>query len=183
MEREIARLLPSILLGMFILGVLLFLLALHQLRVRRTGAYWRLRRRAGDRGGRLFLLSVGLMAASVVLALLSGLAALAYRNVIPTATRGPGDLYGIILSPTPEGLTAPETPEPTAAPTAEPSGTPTAMREPAAALSPSVVPPTSRPTNTAAPPPTNTAAPTNTVAFTRTSPPPTLNQRDTRRYP
>jgi hypothetical protein len=170
MEREIARLLPSILLGMFILGVLLFLLALHQLRVRRTGAYWRLRRRAGDRGGRLFLLSVGLMSASVVLALLSGLAALAYRNVIPTATRGPGDLYGIILSPTPEGLTAPETPEP-----------PTTW-EPAAAPSPSPAPATPRPSATPAPTDTPALPPTNTLAPTRTSPPPTLNQRDTRRY-
>ena len=55
MEREIARLLPQILLGMFIVGVLLFLLSLQQLRRRRTGAYWRLRRRAAERGGKLFL--------------------------------------------------------------------------------------------------------------------------------
>ena len=61
MERELVRLLPYSYCGMFVLGVLLFLLALHQLRRRRTGAYWRMRRRAGERGGRLFLLSVALI--------------------------------------------------------------------------------------------------------------------------
>lgn len=100
MEREIARLLPYILVGMFVLGALLFLLAQHQLRLRRTGAYWRLRRRAGERGGRLFLLSFLLMSGSLVLALFSGLGWLAYRNINETPSRGPEDLYGIILSPT-----------------------------------------------------------------------------------
>ncbi len=99
MEREIARWLPYILGGMFVLGVLLFLLALQQLRLRRTGRHWRSRRRAGDRGGRLFVISVFLMAGSVALAIVSGLATLAYRNINPLPTRGPDNLYGIVLSP------------------------------------------------------------------------------------
>ncbi|MCC6804951.1 MAG: hypothetical protein IT319_18865 [Anaerolineae bacterium] len=93
------RLLPYILGGIFVLGVLLFLYALHQLRLRRTGAYWRLRRRAGDRGGKLFVLSVFLMAASLVLTVFTGLASVALRDVSEYLNRGPDDLYGIVLPP------------------------------------------------------------------------------------
>lgn len=99
MERELIRLLPYILGGIFLLGVLLFLYALYQLRLRRTGAYWRLRRRAGDRGGKLFVLSVGLMAVSVVLTLFTGLASVALKDVSEYLNRGPDDLYGIVLPP------------------------------------------------------------------------------------
>src|SRR5215212_7555331 len=99
MEREIARLLPYLLIGMFVLGLLTFLISLQQLRRRRTGAYWRLRRRAGDRGGKLFLLSIALMVGSVVLTVITGLGTLAYKNINRYLSRGPDDLYGIILSP------------------------------------------------------------------------------------
>ncbi len=99
MEREIARLLPYILGGMFIAGLLLFLLALHQLRLRRTGAYWRLRRKAGERGGRLFLISAGLITSSLVLTVIIGLASLAFKNVSEFLNRGSDNLYGIVLPP------------------------------------------------------------------------------------
>jgi hypothetical protein len=99
MEREIVRLLPQILLGMFILGVLLFLLSLQQLRRRRTGAYWRLRRRAAERGGKLFLVSVGLISLSVVMGIVTVIGTLIYRSNNPSLSRGPDDLYGIVLSP------------------------------------------------------------------------------------
>ena len=105
MDQDFISLLPYILGGMFALGVLLFLLAMHQIRKRRTGSYWRVRRRAGERGGRLFLLSVGLMAGSLVLTLVSGLAVLAFRPANDGLIRGPDDLYGIVL-PSDSQLTA-----------------------------------------------------------------------------
>ena len=105
MERELVRWLPYILIGLFVIGLLLFLFALYQLRLRRTGSYWRLRRRAGDRGGRLFVLSVLLMAAAIVLAFISGLGALAFKNVSQLLNRGSDNLYGIVLPPA-LGLTA-----------------------------------------------------------------------------
>ena len=97
MEREFARILPYLLGGMFLLGVLTLLIALQQLRVRRTGAYWLLRRRAGERGGRLFLIAVGLIVSSLALTVVSGLAAVAIRNVNSLINRNSDDLYGIVL--------------------------------------------------------------------------------------
>ncbi len=97
MEREFARILPYLLVGMFLLGVLTLLVALQQLRLRRTGAYWLLRRRAGERGGRLFLIAVGLIVSSLALTVVSGLAAVAFRNVNSLINRNSDDLYGIVL--------------------------------------------------------------------------------------
>ena len=149
MERELWRLLPYILGGMFLLGVLSFLLALHQLRVRRRGAYWLLRRRAGERGGRLFLLSVGLIVSSVALTIVTGLASLAFRNVTGAFNRGSDNLYGIVL-PSENALTETyvaavaaltATPATTIAPTdAPPSWTPL----PNASGSPTFPPPEAR---------------------------------------
>jgi hypothetical protein len=99
MERELVRLLPYVLVGMFVLGVLLFLLSLYLLRLRRTGSYWLLRRRAGDRGGRLFLASMGLIIGSMALSLVTGLGSLAFRNFSEFLNRGSDNLYGIVLSP------------------------------------------------------------------------------------
>jgi hypothetical protein len=84
---------------MFVLGVLLFLLSLYLLRLRRTGSYWLLRRRAGDRGGRLFLISMGLIFGSVLLAFVPPLGSLAFRNLSEFLNRGSDNLYGIVLSP------------------------------------------------------------------------------------
>jgi hypothetical protein len=161
MERELVRWLPYFLLGMFVLGLLLFLFALYQLRLRRTGSYWRLRRRAGDRGGRLFVLSVFLMAASVVLTLISGLGALAFKNVSTLLNRGSDNLYGIVLPPA-LGLTATRvavadaftaTHEATEErPTATPSPTPSHV--------PVTLLPTFTPTATLTPTASQTATPT-----------------------
>lgn len=104
MERELVQLLPYILGSMFALGVLLYLLAMQQLRKRRTGSYWRMRRQAGERGGRLFVLSVLTLVASVVLTVASVIV-LAVRPVSDGQIRGPEDLYGVNLQ-TPEALTA-----------------------------------------------------------------------------
>ncbi len=105
MEHELVRLLPYVLIGLFALGLLTFLYSLYQLRLRRTGANWQVRRRAGTRGGRLFVLSVLMMAASIVLTLISGLGALAFKNVSALLNRGSDNLYGIVLPPS-LGLTA-----------------------------------------------------------------------------
>ncbi|MBI1259155.1 MAG: hypothetical protein GC204_16925 [Chloroflexi bacterium] len=99
MEREIIRLLPYIVLGTLVVGVLLFLLSLQQLQRRRTGAYWRVRRQAGERGGKLFLASVTLITLAVVAGIITGIGTLIYRNNNRYLDRGPDDLYGIILSP------------------------------------------------------------------------------------
>ncbi len=148
-ESEFLRLLPYLLGGMFASGVLLFLLSLHQIRRRRTGAYWRLRRRAGERGARLFLLSVGLMVGSVALTLVSGLVVLAIRPGSDGLIRGPDDLYGIVL---------PSEPEQTATRAALLTDEPRAQET----LTPSLLPPTETPLPRATLtllPPTETPAP------------------------
>ena len=94
------RLLPYILGGMFLLGVLLFLLSLHQLRLRRTGAYWRMRRtRRGARRAAVHLLSVG---ADGRIGGAGGdhrAGDAGVQEVSRFLNRGPDDLYGIILPP------------------------------------------------------------------------------------
>lgn len=159
-ETDFLSQLPYILGGMFALGVLLFLLAMHQLRRRRTGSYWRVRRAAGERGGRLFLLSVALMAGSVVLTLVSGLAVLAFRPASDGMIRGPQDLYGIVLPSEPEQTATRET---VLTLEAERVLTLTAM------AAPSTDTPMPSPTNTLPPLPTETVLPT----ATDTVPPPT----------
>ncbi len=199
MEREIARVLPYILLGMFLLGVLTLLVALYQLRVRRTGSYWLLRRRAGERGGRLFLIAVGLIIASLTLTVVTGLAAVAFKNVNTLIHRSTDDLYGIVLPPDsalattqvaqsvltetrpPVTATLPAT-EPTAAlpatlpPPTEAAATlaPTATITP---IPPSPVPPTETPlaTTTPSPTPTSLVLLELTSAFNMTPRPPTAN--------
>jgi len=170
MEHEIVRLLPQILIGMFIVGVLLLLLSLQQLRRRRTGAYWRLRRRAGERGGKLFLLSISLMAGSIVLGIVSGIAMLVYRNNNPSLSRGPDDLYGIVLSPeaiktaTSEAIAQVVTPTlipPTLAPATPVPPTIAATFTPAPTLPAVSATPTSSPTMTLRP----TLVPSATVDF------------------
>src|SRR5664279_467175 len=170
MEREVVRLLPYILGGMFVIGVLLFLLALQQLRRRRTGTHWRMRRRAGERGGRLFVLSIGLMVVSVVLALISALVTLAHRNDSPAVNRGPDDLYGIVLSPSAvtaltnqavtenvgEGAAPLDTATRAAATPYPPSATltpllPSQTAAPSSTLMPTVIPPSDTPSETVAP--------------------------------
>ncbi len=194
MERELARILPYILVGMFVLGVLTLLIALQQLRVRRTGSYWLLRRRAGERGGRLFLIAVALIASSLVLTVISGLAAVALHNMNNLINRSPDDLYGIIL-PSESALTATAsaagsaltatragqttatlTPE-TAIPTAlTPTNSPPTRIAPtvaAATLTPTSIPPTETPLPTSTPSPTPPALVNLTPDFNATPRAPT----------
>lgn len=169
MEREIFRVLPYILVGMFGMGVLLFLLSMIQLRRRRTGAYWRLRRQAGDLGGRLFILSVFLLIASLVSTLVGGIAFLIVQPDMDGVISGPEDLYGIIL-PTASAQTtivdvAAAQGQETSTEAALPTETPTLA--PATAT---LVPPTSTALPTTATtvvlPPTNTPRPTDIPAPT-----------------
>ncbi len=106
MEREFWRILPYILGGMFGIGLLLFLLAMHQLRRRRTGSYWRVRRKAGERGGRLFIVSVFLVALSLVATLVGGIGFLVRQPDMGGEIRGPDDLYGVKLPSAAELTTA-----------------------------------------------------------------------------
>ncbi len=149
MERQLVRALPYIFGGTFALGVLLFLISLYLLRLRRTGSYWRMRRRAGERGGRLFLLSVAMMIGSAFGGLVLALATLAYRNANPFLDRGPDNLYGIVLPP--DALL---------------TSTYDAMTLTAAAFTP--VPPTATLTLASAPITTATAVPSATLPFTDT---------------
>lgn len=181
MERELVRLLPYLLGGMFIMGVLLFLLSLHQLRVRRTGSYWLLRRRAGERGGRLFLLSVGLIVASVALTVITGLAAVALRDVRGLLLRRPDDLYGIVLpsetaltatrEAVNQALTATEARRIELA-TAEGGRTPEAIPSETATPAPSMMPTATAVPDSPTPPATATVVPSATPSAT---PNPALN--------
>ena len=168
MEREVARILPYLLIGMFVLGVLTLLIALQQLRVRRTGAYWLLRRRAGERGGRLFLIAVGLIVLSLVLTVVSGLAAVAVRNMNSLINRNSDDLYGIVL-PSESALTetwnaamqaftathayqqtmtlTPQVAAATAVLPTNPPPTPVPPASAAPSLTPTAIPPTVSPTD------------------------------------
>ena len=169
MEREIVRLLPYILLGTFILGVLLFLLSLQQLQRRRTGAYWRARRQAGERGGKLFLVSVTLIAVSIVAGIITGIGTLIYRNNNRYLDRGPDDLYGIILSPEARLTATGEAIALVASTTLIPTDTPTP--EPTTALAPTIAAATLTPTLL---PPSATFTPSASATFVPTLSP-TLN--------
>ena len=99
-ERELISFLPSLILGAFGLGVLLFIIAVIQIRIsRKSQTTWRSRRIAARWGGRLFLFSTALMGVTVFAAIVTGLGAIALRNVSNLILRGPDDLYGIALEP------------------------------------------------------------------------------------
>lgn len=155
MEREFWRVIPYILGGAFGLGALLFLLSLLLLRRRRTGAYWRVRRKAGDRGGRLFVVSSLLMIFSLVASVITGVLFLIRQPNMETVIRGPEDLYGINL------------------PTAEPQNTVevvAALPDASATLAPeatNVALPTATLMATFALPPTNTPRPPDAPAPTQ----------------
>lgn len=161
MEREFWRILPYLLGGMFGGGVLLFLLSMHQLRRRRTGSYWRARRQAGERGGRLFIVAVFLIALSLVSTLVGGIVFLVRQPPVGGVIRGPEDLYGIVL-PTANAQTA------VADAATEASTTLAGTTEVPTLAQPSATPdsPTSLPaTLTVALPPTNTPRASDTPAL------------------
>jgi hypothetical protein len=108
--------------GAFVLGVILFALALLFLRVGRKGGTWRLRRTASKRGGRLLIFSFGLWMIAVVLGGVM-LVSSAVMQVSAVRDRAPDDLYGIVL------------PSPTLTP-ALPTHTPTVTASPPVKLTP-----------------------------------------------
>ncbi len=130
--RELATFLSYIIVGLFIVALLLFVLAVQQLRRGRKGPYWRLRRRASQRGGILFLASLALFVIAGALTFYSGLAAVAYKGLDDLFRRPGGGLVGVILpseTPTPNAslsatptLTLSPSPAPSATAAAQPDG-------------------------------------------------------------
>ncbi len=149
MIEQLTDLLPSFIVAMLVIALVLFIMALQQLHLGRTGSYWRLRRTAGQRGGRLFLLSVGLFIAALALAFYSGLASVAYNQINLLLANDPSGLKGVAL--------------PTATNPGDPTRTPTATITP--------VPPSRTSTGTATATPTPTHPPSATPTSTATATP------------
>jgi hypothetical protein len=169
MIQQITDILPTLIIAMLVVALLLFMVALQQLYLGRTGSYWRLRRTAGQRGGRLFLLSAGLFIAALALAFYSGLAGVAYNQINLLLANDPSGLKGVALP----SATSPGDPtrKPTATitpipPTRTPTATPTSTPLPSA--TPTI---TTTPTLTATPTATLTATFTRTPTITTTSTP------------
>lgn len=150
--REFAVMLPSVLLGLFALATALFLLSLQQLRRGRTGLYWRQRRQAGQRGGQLFIAALALYALTAAIAILSGLADIAYtelRNRLSADSDAPKGVSLPSATPTPR-ITLPPSPTPTFTATATFTLTPTASPSATASATPTPsLTPTATPTATA----------------------------------
>jgi hypothetical protein len=161
--QQIASLLTYIIVGLFVIAVMMFVLALQQLRRGRRGPYWRLRRQASQRGGVLFLASVGLFTLAVMLAFYSGLAAVAYRGVDDFFRARQSGLVGVVVPTETPTLDVTETLTP------EPTASPTSTSVPTATVQPSDTPaPTSTPTLTSTATPTLTLTPTVTATPTAT---------------
>lgn len=155
--QEIATFLTYVIAGLFVVALLLFVLSIQQLRRGRKGPYWRIRRQASQRGGVMFLASIGLFAVGLALAFYSGLAALVFRGVDDFFRQSRSGLVGVVV--------------PTETPTPAVSDTPTLEPTPTATLTDTAVPtatavPTETPTYTLTP--TLTATPTSTLTATIT---------------
>jgi hypothetical protein len=164
--QQIATLIPYVIVGVFLLALLLFVLALQQLRRGRRGPYWRIRRRASQRGGILFLISVGMFAITFALAFYSGLAAIAFRGLDDFINRRPSGLTGVIVPSDTPTLDVTLTDTPTATHTQTATTVPTVTAQPTAtstATSTSTSVPTETPPATHTPTATNTPTPTPTV--------------------
>jgi hypothetical protein len=156
--RDIADLLPTILSAMLVVALILFILALQQLRRGRKGPYWRLRRAASQRGGVLFLASLGLFGLAFALAVFSGLAEVAYRRVRAVLiANDPNAVYGVVLATASPSAQSP-TPTATITLTPTPSPTLTATRQPTSR--PPMATPSPIQTDTPIPIPTFTFTPT-----------------------
>lgn len=157
--RELAAVLPYIIVGMLALAAALFLISLYQLRRGRTGTYWRVRREAGQRGGQLFLGSIALTIVAVALAVFSGLADVAYKQVRDFLNRDSDAPVGVSLpSATP---TSRLTSAPTSTVTSTATQTPPATQTPLPSFTPSAEPSeTPLPTATLVPSETPTPQPT-----------------------
>lgn len=162
--QQIATFLSYLIVGLFIVALLLFVLSLQQLRRGRKGPYWRLRRQASQRGGAMFLASIGLFAVAVALAFYSGLAALAFRGVDDFFRQSRSGLVGVVV-PTPTLTPAQSdtpTPEPTATATFTDTPVPTATDVPTETTT-STLTPTLTATSTSTLTPTITSTPTETL--------------------
>lgn len=153
----LASYIPHLVIGLLVLATLLFLLAIHQLRLGRKGPYWRMRREAGQRGGQLFLISVALYGIGFAIAFFSGFAALAVGefNTLLSGING----TTVANAPTPTETLATLTPMPTETATPTPTDTPTPTQTPT---------PTATMTPSLTPTPTLTLTPTNTPTPTAT---------------
>lgn len=163
--QQIATLLPYLIGGLFLLASALFLLSLYHLRRGRTGQYWRLRRQAGQFGGKLFLTSLVLFALALALAFYSGLATIAFRGINNLFAPNPPVLQGVAL--------------PTITSTSTETPIPTATSEMTATFTPTLTP--TRPTTTPTIEPTSTSTPTLTLTATA-SQTPTITPTPTSTY-
>jgi hypothetical protein len=160
MTRLLVTLLPYIIVGLYVVGLILFLLSLQQLRRGRTGPYWRLRRAAGQRGGQLFLLAIALIGVASALALFSGLADLAYKRLTGTLVDDPNVPKGVVLPTLTPPMPFTSTPPLTATQKVSASPTPTLI-PPSKTIQASVTS-SATATSTVTLTPTNTAIPTAT---------------------
>jgi hypothetical protein len=161
--QQIATFLSYLIIGLFVIALGLFLLSIQQLRRGRKGPYWRIRRQSSQRGGVMFLASIGLFAVALALAFYSGLANLAFRGVDDFFRQSRSGLVGVVV--------------PTETPTPLVSDTPTLEPTPTATLTNTAVPtvtdvptgtPTSTLTSTLTETPTSTLTPTITLTPTFT---------------
>ncbi len=156
---QLSTAIPYAIGGLIAFGLVLFVLSLIQLRRGRTGPYWRARRQASTRGGRLLLTSLAMLAVAIALAFYSGLATLAFSDlfaqpqtesfqgvVVPTFSRTPAATLTATATAT-ATATLTLTPTRTLPPSATPSLTSTAT----ATLTPTI---TYTPTATLTPSPT-----------------------------
>lgn len=166
MLRQIVNYLPQIIIGLFALAGVLLLLSLYLIRRGRTGPYWRARREAGQQGGRLFLLSVGLFAAAFATAFF-GIGALVAVRGFDALFPDRDALQGVVLPTlTPTSLdTMTDTPTVESTVIHMPTLTPT-HRLPSATRPLGITP-----TPTRTPAPTSTAMPTRTPTITPTPTP------------
>lgn len=160
--QQITTLLPYIIGGLFLLAFALFFWSLYHLRRGRTGQYWRLRRQAGQFGGKLFLASLALFILALSLMFYSGLAAIAFRGINNLFAPGTPALQGVAL-PT-ETATGTEIATLTSTATVTTTTTPTPTERP----STPTPEPSLTPTLTATLTPTNTQTPTITPTPTST---------------
>lgn len=156
--QQLSEWIPYVVGGLLALALVLFLLSLHQLRRGRKGPYWRIRRQAGQRGGVLFLISMGLFGLALAIALVSGLTALALGRVGNLLRVSEPEVV-VSISETPTALTLAPTTTRTSAPSATPRPTQTPTDSPTM---------TPRATSTATATPTITSTPTETPLPTAT---------------
>ena len=167
--QQIATLLTYIIAGLFVLALVLFVFATQQLRRGRRGPYWRLRRQASQRGGILFLSSIGLFVIAIALAFYRGLAAIAYRGVDDFFRGRGGGLVGVMVPTETPTLNVTLTPTPTATITRTPTDVPTVTLSPTNTQTPTVTATetaTATLTSTVTPSPTPSATATITPSAT-----------------